>query len=244
MVELLGQRASAFFICIEITKVPSWRGNLHFLSSLPSLDTIILHNLCPPDGFKKCFILLRVFLIVDGAEQIFIRLLATVFLFLLPSVCALDPFYPLDSSSFSHWPWALRKPAAMGPFSVMHSADMSSHFAVNLWLCQRPFCLAEVLLCPAVRFVHPFVFLDILVALELSLSLSAGRNYCSGLLGNSVTGCIPLLPSTPPCGDAVPSEASGEGCCLPLYGRLQEAPHFASALTAASFKELHILYVP
>lgn len=174
MVELLGQRASAFFICIEITKVPSWRGNLHFLSSLPSLDTIILHNLCPPDGFKKCFILLRVFLIVDGAEQIFIRLLATVFLFLLPSVCALDSFYPLDSSLFSHWPWALRKPAAMGPFSVMHSADMSSHFAVNLWLCQRPFCLAEVLLCPAVRFVHPFVFLDILVALELSLSLSAG----------------------------------------------------------------------
>lgn len=157
MVELLGQRASAFFICIEITKVPSWRGNLHFLSSLPSLETIILHNLCPPDGFKKCFILLCVFLIVDGAEQIFIRLLATVFLFLLPSVCALDPFYPLDSSSFSHWPWALRKPAAMGPFSVMHSADMSSHFAVNLWLCQRPFCLAEVLLCPAVRFVHPFV---------------------------------------------------------------------------------------
>lgn len=87
-------------------------------------------------------------------------------------------------------------------------------------------------------------FLDILVALELSLSLSAGRNYCSGLLGNSVTGCIPLLPSTPPCGDAAPSEASGEGCCLPLYGRLQEATHFASAQTAASFKELHILNVP
>lgn len=41
-------------------------------------------------------------------------------------------------------------------------------------------------------------FLDILVALELSLSLSAGWKYRSELLGASVTGCVPVSPSTTP----------------------------------------------
>ena len=133
----------------------------------------------------------------------------------LPCVYALDSFYPLDSSSFS----------------IDYELFVTQRHRIPFLSCVLQLCLPILLLSfdyvsslSALRKIYSVLqsrlsihlwFLDLLMALESSLSLSAGWKYCSGLLGNSVTGCVPVSPSTTPMRRCCPLRSFGRGLLPP-----------------------------